>query len=157
MSLSVTSTLPLDTSRDSDSTTPWAACANASAKVRCTPLGCYGSCSPFASSVMLWCRLWLLSRCMAMEHGHGSSADPPTSLWCLLTGKQSSLLWLTGGTVLVAPILLLVDFHPFSEATLSLSHVFIISLLTVTSILFPIPCAAQDFGDFPRTAQQDTQ
>lgn len=54
-------------------------------------------------------------------------ASPP---WCLFLGKPSeSGVWLTGNAVLVAPILLLVHYHPSAETTSCLSCVFIIPVL----------------------------
>lgn len=69
---------------------------------------------------------------------------PFSSPGCLLLRKpREAGMWLTGNVVLVAPILLLVHYHPSAETTSCLSHVFTIPVLSGHSI----PCVVWELGD----------
>lgn len=81
---------------------------------------------------------------------------PFSSPWCLLLGKPSEAgMWLTGNVVLVAPILLLVHYHPSAETTSCLTHVFTIPVLS--GHLLPFIHTLRGLGALgpPGTAQQD--
>lgn len=89
-------------------------------------------------------------------HGLASQQIPPSSPWCLLLGKLSeSGMWLTGNVVLVAPILLLVHYHPSAETTSCLSHVFTIPVLSGHLHPFTHPLCGLGARGPPRTSQQD--
>lgn len=73
---------------------------------------------------------------------------PVSPPWCLFLGKPSeSGVWLTGNVVLVAPILLLVRYHPSAETTSCLSHVFTIPVLFHS---FTHPLCASGAQGLPR-------
>lgn len=64
-----------------------------------------------------------------MDQAMATQQIPVSPPWYLFLGKPSeSGVWLTGN-VLVAPILLLVHYHPSAETTSCLSHVFTIPVL----------------------------
>lgn len=91
---------------------------------------------PFMSKSLAWTKTWLLSR----------SLLPP---WCLFLGKPSEAgVHFTGNVVLLAPILLLVHYHPSAETTSSLSSPSLCS--RATSILFTHPLCASAAQGLPR-------
>lgn len=66
----------------------------------------------------------------SMDQTMATQQIPISPPWYLFLEKPSkSGVWLRGNVVLVAPILLLVHYHPSAETTSWLSHVFTIPVL----------------------------
>lgn len=86
-----------------------------------------------------------------MDQAMATQQIPVSPPWYLFLGKPSeSGVWLTGNVVLVAPILLLVHYHPSAETTSCLSHVFTIPVLCGHFHPFTHPLCASGSQGPPR-------
>lgn len=86
-----------------------------------------------------------------MDQAMATQQIPVSPPWYLFLGKPSkSGVWLTGNVVLVAPILLLVHYHPSAETTSCLSHVFTIPVLYGHFCPFTHPLCASGSQGPPR-------